>query len=159
MLDTPVRNALAAQIKKARLVHLMLLGSLFVYLLIGYQLTLQGEGPGSEASMELLAPILGAVGLATLVASFFLRSLFLRKALADLPAEITEDRAGDVASAAFTPWILGWSLCEAVAIYGLILFVLSFRWELFLPFWATGLAGQLLQAPTLRSLESALERR
>jgi hypothetical protein len=32
-----------------------------------------------------------------------------------------------VASAAFTPWILGWALCEAVAIFGLILFVLTFR--------------------------------
>ncbi|HWN70840.1 MAG TPA: hypothetical protein VNM90_24530 [Haliangium sp.] len=159
MLDTPVARALAAQIKKAQLVYVMLLSSLLVYLVMGYQLTLQRETPGSEASLGLLAPILGAVGLATLVASFLLRGTLLRKALADLPAEITEERVGDVASAAFTPWILGWALCEAVAIYGLILFVLTFRWELFLPFWGAGLVGLLLQAPTLRSLESALERR
>lgn len=159
MLDTPVARALAAQIKKAQLIYLVLLGSLVVYLVIGYQLSLQGEPPPSATPIDLLAPILGAVGLATLAASFVLRNMFLRKALAELPAPITEDRAEDVARAAFTPWILGWSLCEAVAIYGLILFVLTFRWELFLPFWAAGVAGQLLQAPTLRSLESALERR
>jgi F0F1-type ATP synthase membrane subunit c/vacuolar-type H+-ATPase subunit K len=64
-----------------------------------------------------------------------------------------------VASAAFTPWILGWALCEAVAIFGLILFVLTFRWGLFLPYWLVVLGAMLVQVPTLRSLEITLERR
>ncbi len=159
MLDAPVRRALEVKIQKAQLLFVALLSSLVIYLVVCYLLAAQGELPVTAAPIEILKPAFGTLAFFSLIASFTLRARLLRKAIAGLPAQIDESQAETVIRAAMTPWILGWALCESVAIYGMILFVLTFRWELFLPFWGIGLAAMLAQAPSLRSLEEALRRR
>lgn len=158
MLDAPVRSALAKRLKQLHLVFLALLGSLLAYLAVAYAVTMEGtDPPGTDIGVIL--PILAVMGLGSLAASFVLRGALLRSRLAKLPAEITEAEVGQVAGATFTPSILGWALCESAAIYGLVLFFLSHRWELFLPFWGAGLIAMILQAPSLRAVEDALRRR
>lgn len=157
MLDAPVRRALAERLKLLHIVFLALLGSLVVYLVVAYVIAADGEPPGTD--IDVMVPILGVMGLGSLVAAFILRGVLLRGGLARLPAQITEDDAGHVAGASFTSAIVGWAMCESVAIYGLVLFFLSHRWEIFLPFWGAGLVAMLLQAPSLRHIEEALRRR
>jgi len=163
MLDAPVRRALEVKIQKAQILFVALLSSLVVYLVVCYLLAAQGEPPVvTGAAIEILKPALGTLAFFSLIASFALRARLLRKAIAGLPAQPTqtdEAMAEAVIRAAMTPWILGWALCESVAIYGMILFIMTFQWELFLPFWGIGLAAMLAQAPSLRSLEEALRRR
>lgn len=159
MLDAPVRRALEVKIQKAQILFVALLSSLVIYLVVCYVLAAQGEPPVTAAPIELLKPAFGTLAFFSLIASFALRARLLRKAIAELPAQIDESQAEAVIRAATTPWILGWALCESVAIYGMILFIMTFRWELFLPFWGIGLAAMLAQAPSLRSLEEALRRR
>lgn len=159
MLDAPVRRALEVKIQKAQILFVALLSSLVVYLVVCYMLSVQGEPPVSAAPIEVLKPALGTLAFFSLIASFVLRARLLRKAIAGLPAQIDESQAEAVVRAALTPWVLGWALCESVAIYGLILFVMTFDWGLFLPFWGVGVVAMLTQAPTLRSLEEALRRR
>jgi hypothetical protein len=162
MLDAPVRRALEVKIQKAQVLFVALLSSLVVYLVVCYLLAAQGEPPVTGAAIEVLKPALGTLAFFSLIASFALRARLLRKAIAGLPARPTrtdEAMAEAVIRAAMTPWILGWALCESVAIYGMILFLMTFQWELFLPFWGIGLAAMLAQAPSLRSLEEALRPR
>lgn len=160
MLDAPVRRALEVKIQKAQILFVALLSSLVVYLVVCYLLAAQGEPPVTAAPIEILKPAFGTLAFFSLIASFALRARLLRKAIAGLPAQqLDEAMAETVIRAAMTPWILGWALCESVAIYGMILFIMTFRWELFLPFWGIGLAAMLAQAPSLRSLEEALRRR
>lgn len=159
MLDAPVRRALEVKIQKAQILFVALLSSLVVYLVVCYLLAAQGEPPGTAAPIEILKPAFGTLAFFSLIASFALRARLLRKAIAGLPTRIDEAMAETVIRAVMTPWILGWALCESVAIYGMILFIMTFRWELFLPFWGIGLAAMLTQAPSLRSLEEALRRR
>lgn len=159
MLDAPIRRALQVKMQTAQLVFVALLSSLVIYLVVGYVLSTQREPPAGAAPIGLLAPALGVAALVSLIASFTLRARLLRKAIAELPREIDESNAEGVVRAVLTPWILGWALCESVAVYGLILFVLTFRWELFLPFWGVAVAAMLAQAPSQRTLEEALRRR
>jgi hypothetical protein len=158
LLDAKVREALAARLKTVLVLYLALLGSLGVYVLAGAMVRdrLHVEDPDALAPLILA---LGGVGLVAILASFFVRARLLRAGLAELPRHIDESQVDLLTRATFTPWVLSWALCDAVAIFGLILFILTGRWELFLPFVGLAVVGMILHAPSLRAVEDALERR
>jgi hypothetical protein len=160
MLDTNVRQALAARLKVVLVLYLALLGSLGVYVVMGAVVIDGAELAAPDPGMiEPLSLILGVVAVVAVVASYFVRARMLRTGLAALPGQIDLSQVDALTRATFTPWVLAWALCDAAAVFGLVLFVLTHRWELFLPFVGLAAMGMILHAPSLRAIEEALERR
>jgi hypothetical protein len=160
MLDTSVREALAARLKIVLVLYLAILGSLGIYVVMGFVMTQGAELPAPRpATLEPLSLILGVVAVVAVLASYFVRARMLRTGLAALPRQIDLSQVDALTRATFTPWVLCWVLCDAAAIFGLVLFMLTHRWELFLPFVGLAAVGLLLHAPSLRAIEDALERR
>lgn len=160
MLPTEVREALAIRLKIVVVLYLALLGSLGVYVVTA-AVVIGGEAlpAGDAGAHDRLALVLGAAAVVAVMASYFVRARMLQSGVGKLPRQIDASQVDALTRATFTPWVLAWALCDLAAILGLVLFFLTHRWELFLPFVGLAAVGMLLHAPSLRAIEDALARR
>lgn len=157
MLDPEIREALANRLKIVLIVYLALFGSLGFYVLAAF--VIGGEEVQGPEGLQTLTLALGIAAVVVMLASFFVRAAMLRAGLARLPRHIDESQLDALTRATFTPWAVSWMLCEAVALCGLLLFALTHRWMLLLPFVGLAAVGMILHAPGLRAIEDALARR
>lgn len=148
-----------------RILHGALLGSIAIYgvmvvVVIGGQQNQPRAQPASDP--KLLAAALGAAALMDLV-----MIAVLRKRL--MPKQAIEDdgRRTDLANEAppgflavlpklRSALIVTWALCEAIAIFGLVVAFVSLDMRYFAPFAVVGAGAMIYYAPTRKLLESVL---
>ena len=127
----------------------ILWGSLVTSLIVYLGIALAGVGlqsgePSASGSWQLLAAILGVLAGGVAVGTFVLRSALLTR---PVRAGVVDPSTPAGAQRIQTAYIVVWVLSEAVGIWGLVLWLLSASWSLFLPFLAGSALLLLLHAP------------
>jgi len=116
------------------IVWLSLLGSIFIYVLVGFMARSQGAPPASpDAPLGLMAGMFAIIALGTTGFIVLSSRLLIR-------AEY------------FSFCIVRWALAESIAIYGLALFLMGLDWPFFLGFivWALALMVVLMPSASAR---------
>jgi F0F1-type ATP synthase membrane subunit c/vacuolar-type H+-ATPase subunit K len=150
---------IAQQMRGAVVIHVALLGTLVIYAVIGVEVSHQAP-PKGMVDPALFGGVLGAVSLVMLAIIPMLRKKaipprVLEGGPLDLdrtpePHELTalnKLRGGS---------ILTWALCEAIAIYGLILTLLYREPLYYVPFAVVGAGAMLAYRPTRALFESVI---
>ena len=103
-----------------------------------------GGSPSDPDTTRLMALALGLIAVPTAAATFVLRRVLLTRPIAEGRVDPASESGMQRVQ---TANILIWALCEAIGIWGLVLWFLSSRWELLLPFLAAGSLLLALHAP------------
>jgi hypothetical protein len=119
-----------------------LTSSIFIYAALTFILQAPEDHQPDELA-ETLPLILTIVAAAQAPAIIFLRKFtfwdpFKRGEIAD----------NDLAQRFMTTSIVTWAICESVAIYGLVLYMLTYEQPKAIPFFAASFALMLIFAPT-----------
>jgi len=148
--------------RKAWIVHLAIIASLGVYFLAArFVIASQGPPPDpadvADGPLPLLRVILTALAAIELVAALALpRLLVTPKSVGRvLPLQVREKRVESrgAAEACLTLSIIRWALIESVAIYGLVLAIMSQDLAEYLPFGLAALVGLVLTPFSSRRFE------
>jgi hypothetical protein len=155
--------AIKAAVRMSWILFLALMSSLVIYIVIAHVIT---ASPGTPPMPELAAnphthPLFIALSVASGVALLF--ALVVRTKLMP-PRRRSEERSEECVrgihralSKLKVAQLLGWALCEAVAINGLILTILSRNTQLVDAFAGIGAIGMILQAPSRRLVEDVVD--
>jgi F0F1-type ATP synthase membrane subunit c/vacuolar-type H+-ATPase subunit K len=131
-----------------RIIHSALMTSVVVYGLIGY---VTGRAPSGAPLPPAMLYTLGGVALVVMVQIPFLR----RRLLA--PAEPTSSAPARPAMVRlFNGQILTWALCEAIALFGLILTLMAHDLRYVLGFGALSLLNFFIYRPTAALIEDVM---
>lgn len=127
--------------------HWFIWAALFAPLALYLGIALAGLGPSASTALEfssLLAPALGIVATFQFGLTFVLRRLLLT---GPIRQGHIDPGSGPGASKVQAAYIAIWAVSEAIAIYGLVLWLLSGRWDLFVPFLAAAALLFVFHAP------------
>ena len=118
-------------LRTLRVVQLAMLGSILLYAIVG-----ELAGPGTGAANPALSYIFTSMGVAIVGIIFVVRrTLVLR------PAEILATNPDDELTLNHwkTGYLATYALCEALAVFGIVLRFMGFNLHQSLPFYAGGL--------------------
>ncbi len=162
-------DRIAADVRVQRILHGALGASMVIYCIVGYLVSTQSTTPlapeqQAMADDPLSSPIfLALVAAAAAVAGALpiVRKKFLPPRR---PAVVHNEEIGDPASPAASAalaklrsgQILSWALCESIAIFGLVLTILTRQPWMVLAFAAAGLVNLLAYAPSRRLTEETI---
>lgn len=140
-----------------RIVWGALMASVVIYGVVAYVLSTTNEPQPIDPTLRWA---LAAAAVFTAMASITLRRIKL-PALAEEPspyhrAAPVEAAPPEVLGELMTAYILTWALSEAVAVFGLVLAIISYTYEAYLPYALAALILQATNPPTQGRLEAAI---
>lgn len=161
MLDPEVCSEAPRARRTIAVVGGAMIGSLVLYVLLVEFLRAQQapfRGFAAFARVEILRYALFAVSLVTIVLLRVLRQLFLSDKAPVLQTVRVTRRSPDSLQRLATASIVSFALCESVAIYGLLLFLLAGNVGDFYLLSAMGLVLFVVCIPRRRTWEAWMER-
>lgn len=133
--------------------------SIGMYVGVAFFVPFTGEATAETRVMELALTV---VALVLLAVSFVVPRRMLAQAIAQRQAEGEKDPGAiplaALVTAAQSPWIVRLALCEAVAVFGLMLVFLSHQPMKIVPFAALSALAMLAAFPSESALRRAAER-
>ena len=150
MLDPKIHRDLEAAYKKAKIVGLAMLASVFIYLLVAYIIsTTQGITTQTDPGMlNILMAVFLFLALGLGVGLFFIRRALFSPAKA---AEATQK--GMPGNIFFSATAVAFALAEAPAVLGFMLFILGGGWVPLLSLAVLSIIYFLMAWPRLASWE------
>jgi hypothetical protein len=141
-----------------QIIWVAMLFSVGTYVGLSFIVPLGGDGAMDTRVLELVFTV---VALGLLAMSFVLPRRMLASAVAQGPGAGKDPAAmplNELIAKAKAPWIVRLAMCEAVAVFGLVLVFLSHRPMKIVPFAALSILAMLAAFPTESSLRRAAER-
>ncbi len=133
-----------------------LLMSIAMYVGLSYFVRSQGGPVPDQEQIGAIELAFAVTSLTCLIVSYFLPRKLLRDALgADDPQTLELTK---LTAKAFAPWIIRMALSESVAIFGLLIVLISHQPQKILPFAVLATLAMLTAAPSERALRSAAQR-
>jgi hypothetical protein len=135
-----------------------LLASLVAYLVVAYVVVAAATGETTQGSSALAGEI-SAMALGAALASIIVPHQMLSDArLREVMKDGGEQRLLALPGRYFAPWIVGMALAEAVAVFGLVLTLLTHDVRAMLPFVGAAALLMVLKRPNLRAFVARAER-
>ena len=161
-------DRIAAELRVQRILHAAASASMLIYCVVGYLVSSQTTTPPPPdvraiADDPLTSPIFLALAVAAAAVAGALPVIRKRLLPPRRPAVVHNEEIGEPSSPAASAaraklqagQILSWALCESIAIFGLVLTILSREPWPVLAFSAAGLVNLLAYAPSrLRTEET-----
>lgn len=142
-----------------QIIWVAMLFSVGMYVGLSFMVPLGGDGAMDTRVMELALTV---VALGLLAVSFVLPRRMLASAVAQSQGDGKKDAAAiplpELVAKAQAPWIVRLAMCEAVAVFGLVLVFLSHRPMKIVPFAALAVLAMLAAFPSESALRRAAER-
>lgn len=151
-MDPARDDNLMARYRTAMIICGAIVAAVPIYVAVAAVLSREGAEP--TGAPPIVVSVLGAVALATFAAAAPMRGLLVRGVVAKAPAGSSADI---VPAALLTGAILSYALCEAPAILGLAVFIMTGSWVYFLLFIALALVGFAMNFPRLSAWRARVE--
>ena len=118
-------------LRTLRIVQLMMLGSILLYAVVG-----ELAGPGTGAANPALSYIFTSMGVAIVGVIFVVRRTLVLRSAETLAANPDDELTLNHWK---TGYVATYALCEALAVFGIVLRFMGFTLQQSLPFYAGGL--------------------
>jgi hypothetical protein len=140
--DEEISNAL----RVSKILSGSFLVASFVYVGIFFFALQQGIAPvmNDESLIDIIMAMLAAIGILCLVGGYYLPKYLIKQGKKKQVGQLDNSIRGNL----LTANIIGFAFFESIAIFGLILGLLSARWELVLSFAGVSIIAMLLAFPT-----------
>ncbi|MDD5289510.1 MAG: hypothetical protein PHY28_10420 [Dehalococcoidales bacterium] len=143
-------NDFSRQLNIAKIMSIVFLIASFVYIDVLWYTVKNGiapvwTDPDQGQLLRLVTIVLAVISLSCIGLGFYFPKYIIRHSSAIKRVSL------------LTSNILSFSFFEAISIYGLILGLLSAKWEISLPFFAVSIIAMLLSFPTRTKWENVLK--
>ena len=158
-MDASQKGAFENKLLVIWIIWVAMVGSLVIYIVICNLIGDQVRRPmGPDFSLELLRNIFFGIGIASLIATHFIRKFILGKPSGrSMPVSTSPPSPQDtttIYARYTTAMIISLALCESVGIYGLVLFFLGGSFQTLYTFIIFSAAGMFYYRPKREEIEA-----